>query len=467
MAALTPMRPRLAENFGAQRRLVPFWMLALTLGLAAGVAAAFTGGAPQALSLGAAALLLTLACAGSRYAALTLLVILLTGHVAFTADFAKLSVSLGTVPLYVTEFLMLPVLLGSTLALRWTRETLPLVATLGALAFFAIWLIAEGVLAGRTTALVLRQSVLFIYPLIALGCAWNIDLTRDRGWVARVALAVCALSLIATAVDVALGGHIARTETGLPRYFAGLSGTFFAAVFIGVLITQGRPTVSSQLLLAGTAVILGVGVILSEHRSIFLGTALGVAAAYLVGGASWRSVSRISLTALTLALLAVAAALYLELGEQVVGTLERVADTADTENVNSAWRLEAWKIALADIVDQPLTGVGLGKPLDVVFQGQVTVVEPHNSIVNIAWHSGLPGVAVFAVSQVAYLARVLRRRRELAVAGWSAPVLVGAWVSLLTVAAFNVILESPIGATAFWLVVGLPFGRLTLPKSDA
>lgn len=142
------------------------------------------------------------------------------------------------------------------------------------------------------------------------------------------------------------------------------------------------------------------------------------------------------------------------------GTLDRLVSITDTTDVNADYRLAAWDASLDDIGNSPLTGYGFGQLFTFYNRGLQYSGAPHNSLINIAWYLGIPGFLLFAAVQAVFLARVFGRRLAFELQGWSHVLLFGAWLALLIVAGFNVVLESPVGAIPFWLAVGLPFGRL-------
>jgi O-antigen ligase len=201
------------------------------------------------------------------------------------------------------------------------------------------------------------------------------------------------------------------------------------------------------------------GVLLTEHRSVWLAAALALSVSWLVAPRT-RPVLRLSvwLTALVLALLV--GGLLLE-SDPVSGTLDRILSTTDTTTVNADYRLAAWDASLSDIADNPLTGSGFGKVFSFYNRGLLYTGAPHNSLVNLAWYLGIPGFLLFALTQAVFLFRIFHGRQSLDHVGWTHVVVFGAWLSLLVVASFNVILESPVGALPFWLTVGLPFGAMS------
>jgi hypothetical protein len=433
--------------------------LAVGLGLSGLTAALLSDGAMPVILLPVAWGMLLFATATSRYAALSLLGLLLVGHVGFSVDFAKTSITLFGLPLYVTDFLFAPVLIGSVFSGRWrNRDSIPLLFAVGAFCGFSLISASFSLIRERDLQLVLYQGIPFVYyPLVALCLAWNIDLRKDRPLVVACVSAACALAVGYGAYH-ALTGQFFATEQDVPRYLRGDSGTFLAATFVGLLLTRPKSLRTEIRMLIPAAALIG-GVLLTEHRSVWLAAALALSVSWLVAPRT-RLVLRLSvwLAALVLALLV--GGLLLE-SDPVSGTLDRILSTTDTTTVNADYRLAAWDASLSDIADNPLTGSGFGKVFSFYNRGLLYTGAPHNSLVNLAWYLGIPGFVLFALTQAVFLFRIFHGRQSLDHVGWTHVVVFGAWLSLLVVASFNVILESPVGALPFWLTVGLPFGAMS------
>ncbi|MDQ2912012.1 MAG: O-antigen ligase family protein [Chloroflexota bacterium] len=433
--------------------------LLVGLGLSGLTAALLSEGAMPVVLLPAAGALLLAATVMSRYAALALLGLLLVGHVGFSIDFAKTSITLFGLPLYVTDFLLAPVLIASLLSGRWRRpEATPLVLAVGAFCGFSLLSALFSLIDERELQLVLYQGTPFIYyPLAALCLAWNIDLRKDRSLVVACAAAACSLA-VGYGVFHAITGQFFATEQDVPRYLRGDSGTFLAASFVALLLLPPRPLRTEIRMLAPAAALVA-GALLSEHRSVWLAAAIALSVSWLVAPRA-RPAVRASVWLAALVLSLAVGGLLLE-SDQVSGTLDRILSTADTTTVNADYRLAAWDASLADIGENPLGGSGFGKMFVFYNRGLLYTGAPHNSLVNIAWYLGIPGFLLFVLTQAVFLSRIFRGKRTLETVGWTHVVLFGAWLSLLVVAAFNVILESPVGAIPFWLTIGIPFGAMS------
>lgn len=257
-------------------------LLVLGLGLAAIASFVFGAGLVGGALLLASFCLLGFAAKASRYAALALLGILLVGHIGFSIDFAKTSVTLFGLPLYVTEFLLAPAILGSVLSGRWRRsESAPLALALAPFIGLSALAAALSLVDYRDLQLVLYQATpLFYYPLAGLCLAWNLDLRRDRPLVVGVVAFACALT-VGLALIRAANGQFTPTTADVPRYLRGDSGTFLGATFVALLLV-GRQTFTNEIRNFAVAGGLMVGVILSEHRSVWLAVAVALPVAWML-----------------------------------------------------------------------------------------------------------------------------------------------------------------------------------------
>lgn len=245
-------------------------------------------------------------------------------------------------------------------------------------------------------------------------------------------------------------------QYGALRYVRGDVGAFLALVLLVLLLVETK----SNLMNAGLSVAaLGVlaAVFLSQHRSVWLATAIAYVLVAPIG-LSARRVARTLVVVMPFLVIALVSVVADPTGA-VSNTVGRVLTTTDTTAPDAAWRLAAWDQAVTDIAENPVAGSGLGAQFQFQFAGVVIAEFPHNSVLDVAWYSGLLGLAAFSAIQLLFVARVWAMRDDLRRIGWRPEILLGAWVLLLGAASFNVLLENPYGAVPFWSVVAIPFAR--------
>jgi len=156
-----------------------------------------------------------------------------------------------------------------------------------------------------------------------------------------------------------------------------------------------------------------------------------------------------------------------------VRALENTFDpnTAGGDSANASWRIDFWRYMVEETADQPLFGVGFGRPAAFAWNGArydfrqddpnnpFDYTGPHNSFVNLLYRTG--PIALLAV--VALLALAARR-------AWSwwrperppsdrATLLQVALMCVFAaaIACFNVALEAPQMGLFFWLPLALLF----------
>lgn len=130
---------------------------------------------------------------------------------------------------------------------------------------------------------------------------------------------------------------------------------------------------------------------------------------------------------------------------------------------NNRFRLVWWRSVATETWDtNPLFGLGFGHDLaagflqnyDQELGDEFVTRSPHCVAVTALGRMGLVGFAIWASFCAVFFARFWRALRDPA----TAPVDVGLWCCLwvlLVSATFGVVLEGPMGAVAFWTILGL------------
>lgn len=167
-------------------------------------------------------------------------------------------------------------------------------------------------------------------------------------------------------------------------------------------------------------------------------------------------------------------------------SLEQVAENVKSIFVSSnsmaldgtkRWRLLWW----GDIVDYTVrgpyfwTGKGFGVNLAevdgyAVDEDDDSLRSPHNGHMTVLARAGVPGLVLWALVHLTWIAGVLRawlrarlldERRWMALFAW----LAGFWVAALVNASFDVYLEGPMGGIWLWSVVGIGIAAVRLHKT--
>jgi O-antigen ligase len=142
---------------------------------------------------------------------------------------------------------------------------------------------------------------------------------------------------------------------------------------------------------------------------------------------------------------------------------------------NSRWRLAIWKFQLERTAEQPLFGVGFGRPTRFYWSskfydarvgatGGADVSAPHNSFVNITFRTGLLGIGAMIAMVAIAIRRVWPWLRDTESRTQERTTIVGLVALLLFItgiASLNVSLEGPFMGIFFWTVLGL---LLVIPK---
>lgn len=277
--------------------------------------------------------------------------------------------------------------------------------------------------------------------------------------VVAAALGLWQMSTGAPLVETDKHGQLGfeETSTGSVRW---LSGEYGLYGMLGLIIAAARPlaqrriTLPSSVLLAAAAIVL----VLAQHRSglIALAVALAVTGSCVLGT---RRAAGGALRLLALAMIGAAVAAFAVDDSYLGDTLVRIEHITDPQDVNTAWRLLNWYEVFDGIVGQPW-GHGFNS-WDFFFTTYDPLIGSHNSLLDLAYRIGIPGLLVF----LSIPTRLLVETRR-AVDGSSAGAMVlpitacACLLAVLAYAFFNVVLETAYMSILFWIVLGVGAGAL-------
>jgi hypothetical protein len=278
---------------------------------------------------------------------------------------------------------------------------------------------------------------------------------------------------------------------GVPLIFykADLLATF---LFTGFIVLLPAGTLRSQdwwrWLAALTSLVFGLTLL---SRSSMLG--LMVAISWLAWAGRWRP-ARILVTVCATGLLAVliysllqkkdfnqtkAYAIY----EAVVsiadysGTRDYQNDMSSDKGDNNRFRLVWWRnVAEETLTTNPALGLGFGADLAHGFlleyyptgDADFTARSPHNIFMTTLGRMGLVGVAVLLAiycMQARITASVAREARTDPARDDAMTLQAAVWVVMIS-ACLGVVLEGPMGAIPFWIMLGLAHNAATHPEED-
>ncbi len=163
---------------------------------------------------------------------------------------------------------------------------------------------------------------------------------------------------------------------------------------------------------------------------------------------------------------------------QLWSNIQSVFGQSDSSSLEGTkeWRLNWWE----QIYDYTVhgeyfwTGKGFGVNLakDDGFVVDPSLRSPHNGHMTILARMGVPGVLLWILLQLAWIAMILRawwRARDAKASKWMGAfaVLVSYWVAMHLNAAFDVYFEGPMGGIWFWTVFGLGIGAVWIFNRNA
>jgi O-antigen ligase len=374
-----------------------------------------------------------------------LLLALVGGTVTLGRGFPYL-LSVG--PVYLTEVVIS--VLGLLLIISVRRSGLPSRVGVLLVAYFSIGVLAVLIGWGNDPYWIARDSVLVAYAILI----WLVAATLRSRTAAERLLDVMfwagAASILvwATGVEyppVAFGVYAAFAY--LPVLVAWADGKRvawwkLAIVGVGLYYLVTLEVRASWFAFAAALLVLALSRPRRSLRLPYAGAWIGVLTVFFV----WFTAP--SLTGTTL-------------GQSLLGVLP---STETIESRNSSWRVEYWKYELSSLAEKPI-GHGFGPASffcsdvsDLCEDTRLTretadFTGPHNSFVNIAYRTGVQGIAVLIALLAAILMpawRAMRRTGDTAIRT--------ALVMLTFAAAtafFAVSLEGPYMAVPFWSLLGL------------
>lgn len=378
---------------------------------------------------------------------------------AFGIAYAELGVN----PVYLADVLAtLSVLVA--LPFVWPELKSPGIKSFAWLAFFVALLAGQAVFAGLQRGYVdaIKGGVLALYPLLAMGWA---------GWFSRFREA---WSIFPRYILTGIAPGLALVSLlGLPLIPAAYG--LYLSVLAAFAAVPGMPRRKLLLLSAAVGeIILIAG---PEKR----GPALAVAVSFL---ASWiaarafrarsagrlvplAAMSAIALAGLGLNLSRVDVQTVPVAGGFLTRTLDTVNDPGSAAAENVTIRFVIWDYAIRAAGQHPLTGLGAGHPVEVVYKGNDVGAKgsgPHNSFIGYAFYAGFPSAILVVLIFFSALLRTWKARR----ASPYASALFGAVVGATLIALANVALESTYIAGPTWMILAWAhvFDRRTLVRRD-
>lgn len=374
-----------------------------------------------------------------------LLLALVGGTVTLGKEFPFL-LSVG--PVYLTEAII--ALLGLLLVLSVRRSGLPSRVGVLLVAYFSLGALAALIGWGSDPYWIARDSVLVAYAVMI----WLVAATlRSRAagerlldvmfWAGTASILVWAVGV--QYPPVAFGVFAAFAY--LPVLVAWADGKHvawwkFAIVGVGLYYLVTLEVRASWVPFVAALLVLALSRPQRSARLRYAGAWAGVLIVIFV----WFAAP--SLTGTTF-------------GQSLLGI---VPSSESIESRNSSWRVEYWKYELSSLADKPI-GHGFGPAsffcwdeIDECDDTRLTresadLTGPHNSFVNIAYRTGVQGIAVLAALLAAILLpawRAMRRTGDTAIR----TALVMFTFSAGT-AFFAVSLEGPYMAVPFWSLLGL------------
>lgn len=372
---------------------------------------------------------------------------------SYAKDFSY--VRLPRAPVFVTDVVLVVLLLLTYFAPRHRRSRCPLIVNISLMFFLAAGVLAaaRGFFAHREPVLVLRDSALVVYPLFLLAAYHLLP-----GWLAIKRLSVW--FALGAALNVVNGLAWFAVAPDQRRFV--FPGVYVLISFVGVLVMMANGLIRSYLgwTLVG---IFSLGLWLANARSLFV----CLVAMFLVALGALGMLRRRPAAALLVSGLVFFAALVcfsvFVFSHSPTGLdfTSRVADNMSSGLLHTSddpywqFRLTAWREAWRRFREYPAAGEGFGRLFN--FEIWDNDPRPHNTFLTVLYKMGLLGLlpllAFLAYFFWSTLSTVRHRRMSYGV--HFVQILILAQVSLCVWGGADAMLESPYLASLFWIGMGL------------
>ncbi|MFG2332762.1 O-antigen ligase family protein [Streptomyces sp. NPDC048604] len=264
----------------------------------------------------------------------------------------------------------------------------------------------------------MRAPFLYVFGLALYG----LTLTYDATLVRRLA----AVWVAAACVEVLLAG-LWWTENGI--------GSAVGQVLVGGVASESRALSAPEALIIAQAAVLVlfassfgarryllaapllVAVVLLQHRTVWLATAVMVGVWLLAGpgtdGTGRKADRQRRGLRIGLAVTAVGVGVF-AVSSGLLGRLGAGLTVSASDSGTLAWRASGWSALLGtlDGFGDWLTGRPFGAGFDRLVDGRIVVVSPHNYFLHILLRIGLAGLLSFLALYASTLAGALRHRRR-------------------------------------------------------
>jgi O-antigen ligase len=400
------------------------------------------------------------------------LVVILVGYAFLDKGFAYF----GAPPVYVGEITLALAAVATLYSLRHARFSLPLLFVVLFMAWGAVRTLPY---VGTYGLLAIRDGVTWEYALFAIAVALTVrqdHLDRIVGLYRRGSLLLVWWMPVATILTLRFAASL-PTFPGSPvsfvYYKAGDAGVQLAGVAAFVLLGlySARDTTSFRQVALWAGWFVSAGLAALSRSAMLAMAATGACFLFVISVPRVFSLAFVSAVFVVM-LLTVNPEVDLGLSRnvsvtQLIANLGSITGGDDAQlDASKDWRLSWWTKIYGYTIDGPYLWVGKGFGVNLATDDGFQVDEeqslraPHSAHLEILARAGLPGLALWALLQLAFAAAMLRaaaiarRIKEpvwIPLLGW----VFVYWLAALVNGSFDVYLGGPQGGIWFWSMIGL------------
>ena len=412
------------------------------------------------------------------------LVTLLVGYAFLGKGFAYF----GLPPLYVGELCLALAVVAILYSIRQARFSVPLLF----LVLFMAWGLLRTVpYVGTYGLFAIRDGVTWEYALFAIAVALTVrpeHVGRIVGLYRRGAMVLVWWMPVAAILTIQFAASLPKypgSPVPFVFYKAGDAGVQLAgiAAFVLLGLYSARDTAPIRQIVLWCGWFLSAG-LAALSRSAML--AMATTAACFVFVFSVPRLLSLAFVGSVFAVMLLTVNPEVDLGlsrsvsiTQLITNLGSITGSDDAQlDASRDWRLAWWNKIYGYTVDGPYFWVGKGFGVNLATQdgfqvdAQESLRAPHSAHLEILARAGVPGLALWALFQIAFASAVLRAAavaRRINEPAWI-PLLGWVfvyWLAALVNGSFDVYLGGPQGGIWFWSMIGLGLALIRMVNERA
>ena len=403
------------------------------------------------------------------------LLVLVIGTVLFSRNFSNIHITLFSIPIYVTEIVLLIFIIKHTLRGIYFRKVSLIYPKcisleLKVMAILFIYSIVWGLAHYSDMVMILRHAAMYYYMLFLFIIPLELNTIKKIETVLE-------MYLIATIV-VLVGPYVKINFFGLARF----NYFYIALSFLMLVSLIYSGAIKKKIIYEILIGLFAIELVLSQVRAIWMGILAAILFVTVLSNhfaIALKIFSNIFKRAI--AFIVIFLSLFsvinndviIEIGQEVLSIVMASKEHDDSSN-NAKWRLYVWKDIIEETAEKPVFGWGFGKkfvPKTIAKLGwggswrdpsagnpeAKGIQDPHNSFLSILHRTGVVGLVVMVslfIKFIVTMANGLLRIRDNKIKSYIFGLLL-CIICILFTSSFMVVLEGPYMGILLWIGMGI------------